>query len=55
MTWSGRRSLEERSIWRGSMRRAILRRLNSTDFTAYVNAELVKWADVVRKTGLEPN
>jgi tripartite-type tricarboxylate transporter receptor subunit TctC len=34
---------------------AILRPLNSTDFTAYVNAELVKWADVVRKAGLEPN
>jgi tripartite-type tricarboxylate transporter receptor subunit TctC len=34
---------------------AILRPLNSTDFTAYVNAELVKWADIVKKTGLEPN
>jgi tripartite-type tricarboxylate transporter receptor subunit TctC len=34
---------------------AIVRPLNSTDFTAYVNAELVKWADVVRKVGLEPN
>jgi tripartite-type tricarboxylate transporter receptor subunit TctC len=34
---------------------AIVRPLNSTDFTAYVNAELVKWADAVKKAGLEPN
>jgi tripartite-type tricarboxylate transporter receptor subunit TctC len=34
---------------------AIVRPLNSAEFTVYVNAELVKWADVVRKVGLEPN
>ncbi len=34
---------------------AIVRPLNSAEFTLYVNAELVKWADVVRKIGLEPN
>jgi tripartite-type tricarboxylate transporter receptor subunit TctC len=34
---------------------AIVRPLNSADFTTYVNAELLKWAEVVKKTGLEPN
>jgi tripartite-type tricarboxylate transporter receptor subunit TctC len=29
--------------------------MNSKEFTAYVSAELTKWADVVKKAGLEPN
>ena len=29
--------------------------MNSKEFTAYVNAELGKWAEVVKKAGLEPN
>jgi tripartite-type tricarboxylate transporter receptor subunit TctC len=34
---------------------AIVQPLNSTQFTAYMNAELTKWADVVKKAGIEPN
>ena len=34
---------------------AIVQPLNSKEFTAYVNAELTKWADVVKKAGIEPN
>ena len=29
--------------------------MNSAAFTAYVNAELGKWAEVVKKAGIEPN
>jgi tripartite-type tricarboxylate transporter receptor subunit TctC len=34
---------------------AIVQPLNSVQFTAYMNAELTKWADVVKKAGIEPN
>jgi tripartite-type tricarboxylate transporter receptor subunit TctC len=34
---------------------AIVQPLNSKEFTAYVNSELTKWADVVKKAGIEPN
>jgi tripartite-type tricarboxylate transporter receptor subunit TctC len=34
---------------------AIVQPLNSAQFTAYVNAELIKWADVVKKAGIQPN
>jgi len=34
---------------------AIVQPLNSVQFTAYVNSELVKWADAVKKAGLQPN
>jgi len=34
---------------------AIVQPQNSAQFTAYMNSELSKWADVVKKAGLEPN
>ncbi|MBM3526498.1 MAG: tripartite tricarboxylate transporter substrate binding protein [Alphaproteobacteria bacterium] len=34
---------------------AILRPLNSQQFSAYVGTELTKWADVVKKAGIQPN
>jgi tripartite-type tricarboxylate transporter receptor subunit TctC len=34
---------------------AIVQPLNSQQFTQYVDAELVKWADVVKKAGIQPN
>jgi tripartite-type tricarboxylate transporter receptor subunit TctC len=34
---------------------AVVQPLNSKQFTAYVDAELVKWADVVKKAGITPN
>lgn len=34
---------------------AIVRPLNSEQFTKYVDDELVKWDDVVRKAGIQPN
>jgi tripartite-type tricarboxylate transporter receptor subunit TctC len=34
---------------------AVLQPLNSQQFTRYVNSELVKWADVVKKAGITPN
>jgi tripartite-type tricarboxylate transporter receptor subunit TctC len=34
---------------------AVLQPLNSQQFTKYVDAELVKWADVVKKAGITPN
>jgi tripartite-type tricarboxylate transporter receptor subunit TctC len=34
---------------------AVIQPLNSKQFTTYMNAELVKWADVVKKAGITPN
>jgi tripartite-type tricarboxylate transporter receptor subunit TctC len=34
---------------------AILRPMNSAEFTAYMNSEMVKWADAVKKAGIQPN
>lgn len=34
---------------------AVVQPLNSKQFTSYVDAELVKWADVVKKAGIQPN
>jgi tripartite-type tricarboxylate transporter receptor subunit TctC len=34
---------------------AVIQPLNSKQFTSYMNAELVKWADVVKKAGITPN
>jgi tripartite-type tricarboxylate transporter receptor subunit TctC len=34
---------------------AVVQPLNSTQFSSYMNAELVKWADVVKKAGIQPN
>jgi len=34
---------------------AIVQPMNRKEFTAYVNSELSKWADVVKKAGIEPN
>jgi hypothetical protein len=29
--------------------------MNGAAFTAYMSAETTKWADVVKKAGIEPN
>ena len=34
---------------------AVVQPLDSKQFTAYVDAELTKWADVVKKAGIKPN
>ena len=34
---------------------AVVQPLNSKQFSSYMNAELVKWADVVKKAGIQPN
>jgi tripartite-type tricarboxylate transporter receptor subunit TctC len=34
---------------------AVIQPLNSKQFSSYMNAELVKWADVVKKAGITPN
>jgi tripartite-type tricarboxylate transporter receptor subunit TctC len=34
---------------------AVVQPLNSKQFTSYVDAELVKWADIVKKAGITPN
>jgi tripartite-type tricarboxylate transporter receptor subunit TctC len=34
---------------------AVVQPLNSKQFSSYMNAELVKWADVIKKAGIQPN
>ena len=34
---------------------AVVQPMNSKEFTAYMNSELSKWAEVVKKAGIEPN